>query len=68
MRKLLAMSILLGAVVAPGQRAGSASVAELIELLDDPGYVEGVLRDGAAAARAEIERVTDRALRAAGLR
>jgi tryptophanyl-tRNA synthetase len=37
------------------------------ELISDPGYVEQVLRDGAAAARAKIGPVTERARQAVGL-
>jgi tryptophanyl-tRNA synthetase len=38
-----------------------------VELMNDPGYVEAVLKDGAAAAGAEVARVTARARAAAGL-
>ncbi|MEX0777792.1 MAG: tryptophan--tRNA ligase [Phycisphaeraceae bacterium] len=38
------------------------------ELMNDPGYIEQVLRDGAAAAREKIGAVTERALKAVGLR
>jgi tryptophanyl-tRNA synthetase len=37
------------------------------ELMNDPGYVEGVLRRGAAAANAELDVVLSRARRACGL-
>lgn len=37
------------------------------ELMKDPGYVEKVLRDGAAAAQAKVAEVTKRARKAAGL-
>jgi tryptophanyl-tRNA synthetase len=36
-------------------------------LIDDPAYVEGVLRDGAAAAQEQVEAITHRAREAAGL-
>ncbi|MFN3168907.1 MAG: tryptophan--tRNA ligase [Phycisphaeraceae bacterium] len=38
-----------------------------VELMNDPGYVEAVLKDGAAAAGAEVARVTAKARAAAGL-
>ena len=38
-----------------------------IELLNDPGYVQQVLKDGAAAAGERVANVTDRARKAAGL-
>lgn len=38
-----------------------------IELINDPGYVEQVLKDGAAAAGEKVAAVTDRARTAAGL-
>jgi tryptophanyl-tRNA synthetase len=38
------------------------------ELLDDPGYVEKVLADGAVKAREEAERVLGRVRNAVGLR
>lgn len=38
-----------------------------VELLDDPGYVDQVLKDGAAAAQAKIGEVTARARNAVGL-
>lgn len=38
-----------------------------VELMNDPGYVEQVLKDGAAAAGARVAQVTQRARQAAGL-
>ncbi|MCC6681442.1 MAG: tryptophan--tRNA ligase [Phycisphaeraceae bacterium] len=38
-----------------------------VELMNDPGYIETVLRHGAAAARAKAREVTDRARKACGL-
>jgi tryptophanyl-tRNA synthetase len=37
------------------------------ELMDDPGYVDKVLKDGAAAAQAKVTEITDRARQAVGL-